>query len=210
MRFQSGQSGNPAGRPLGSRNKATLALEAAFEERAEEIVNDVVERAKNGQAAAMRLCMDRLLAPKRHRPVAIDLPVIETPADARKALAVVTAELAQGNLTIPEATGLIALIDRMLRLADRIGEMERVRREEERVEAAGRRVRETFEALMAQDETPDAVASAEKPAAPLYSPVNSQISPAAEPTGASPGGDEAVAQPAAPREEAPAPLLRAA
>ena len=30
-RFQSGQSGNPNGRPHGSRNKATLALEAILD-----------------------------------------------------------------------------------------------------------------------------------------------------------------------------------
>jgi hypothetical protein len=60
MRFQPGQSGNPAGRPAGALNKKTLAVEAAMAERAEEIVNNVMDRAKNGESAAMRLTMDRL------------------------------------------------------------------------------------------------------------------------------------------------------
>ena len=102
MKYQPGQSGNPAGRPPGSRNKKTIAMEEAFEEHAEDILKEVVGRAKEGEKTAMRLCMERMLAPKRERPVAIDLPVIDTPADARKALAVVTAELAEGNLTITE------------------------------------------------------------------------------------------------------------
>jgi Family of unknown function (DUF5681) len=108
MRFQPGQSGNPAGRPPGSLNKKTIALEEAFEEHVEEILKEVVSRAKEGEKSAMRLCMERMLAPKRERPVAIDLPVIEGPADARKALAVVTTELAEGNLTITERHGLSA------------------------------------------------------------------------------------------------------
>ncbi|WP_409566405.1 DUF5681 domain-containing protein [Methylobacterium sp. J-070] len=33
--FVEGQSGNPAGRPRGSRNRSTLALEAIFEGEAE-------------------------------------------------------------------------------------------------------------------------------------------------------------------------------
>ena len=36
MKFQPGQTGNPAGRPPGSRNKKTIALEEAFEEHAED------------------------------------------------------------------------------------------------------------------------------------------------------------------------------
>jgi hypothetical protein len=88
MRFQPGQSGNPAGRPPGALNKKTLAIEAAIAERAEKILNDVIDRAKDGQATAIRLSMERLLPVGRNRPLAIDLPVIETSEDGRAALAV--------------------------------------------------------------------------------------------------------------------------
>src|ERR1043166_7583154 len=81
MKFQPGQSGNPAGRPPGSLNKKTLAAQAAFEDRAEEVVASVVEHAKNGKAAAMRLCMERWVPTGRNRPLAIDRPVIKTAAD---------------------------------------------------------------------------------------------------------------------------------
>ena len=61
MTFQPGQSGNPAGRAVGSRNKKTLAVEAALFDHAQELVQDLVRRAKNGEPAAMRLCMERIL-----------------------------------------------------------------------------------------------------------------------------------------------------
>jgi len=39
--FKPGQSGNPAGRPKGSRNRSTLALEAIFEGEVEGYYDDV-------------------------------------------------------------------------------------------------------------------------------------------------------------------------
>lgn len=192
MRFQPGQSGNPAGRPPGSRNKKTIALEEAFDEHAEDILKEVVGRAKEGDKSAMRLCMERMLAPKRERPVVIDLPVIETPAAARNALAVVTAELSEGHLTITEATRLIGLIQRMLRLVGQIEEMEQADRAAEAAEAFGRSVRETMKAMLPSDEEsdphPEATQTAPSAEPSLYSPVNST----GKPTGAVPasaGGD---------------------
>lgn len=114
----------------------------------------------------MRLCMERMLAPKRERPVAIALPVIETPADARTALAVVTAELAEGGLTITEATRLIGLIQRMLRLVGQIEKKEEADREEEAAEASDRSVREPMNATFPPDEASKAPANATKPGCP--------------------------------------------
>src|ERR1043166_7551698 len=128
MRFQPGHSGNPAGRPPGSLNKKTIAAQALLEERAEEIVTNLMDRSKTGEPAAMRLVIDRLLPTGRNRLGAIELPVIKTPEDAELALTVVTDELAAGKLTIAEASALITLIDRMLRVAERMWNFARARR----------------------------------------------------------------------------------
>ena len=46
--FEPGQSGNPAGRPKGSRNRSTLVLEAIFEGEAEKLSRKAIELALDG------------------------------------------------------------------------------------------------------------------------------------------------------------------
>jgi Family of unknown function (DUF5681) len=127
MKFLPGQSGNPAGRPPGARNKKTLALEAAYEAKAEEAVTDIMERAKSGDPAAMRLCMDRAVPIGRHRRFAFALPRIRTPEDAETAIDVVMDGLAEGALSLAEVAEMLRIVERLLAMAENIGEMKRVR-----------------------------------------------------------------------------------
>jgi hypothetical protein len=204
MRFQPGQSGNPGGRPPGSLNRKTLAAQEAMIERAQELIDSVVDRAKNGDSAAMRAAMERLVPTGRNRRVAIDLPVIKTPEDAELALSVVTDELAAGNLTISEASALINLIDRMLRVAERVWDFARSRRYGARRDAILLDDEQPSQAAAPAE--PEASEAPEKPAAPLYSPVN----PRSDRAGAAPGEESApAASITAPEGTAP-PLARAA
>ena len=81
MPFEKGQSGNPAGRPRGSRSRATMALQDMLERDAESIARAAINLAKHGNIAALRICMDRLLPPRRHEPVTLDLPALDKVAD---------------------------------------------------------------------------------------------------------------------------------
>jgi len=58
--FEPGQSGNPKGRPKGSRNQATMIAEALLDGEAEAITRRLVDKALEGDTAALRLCFDRL------------------------------------------------------------------------------------------------------------------------------------------------------
>src|SRR5215211_6279721 len=96
------QQGNP-GRPKGSRNKATLALEALLDGEAEALTRKAIEMALSGDTKAMRLCMDRIMPPRKDRPVMFTMPKLETAADAVKATAALAEAVALGDITPMEA-----------------------------------------------------------------------------------------------------------
>src|ERR1043166_3167394 len=110
MTFMPGQSGNPAGRPRGSRNKKTLVLEALLDDESETLMRRVIGLAKMGDDVAMRLVFARMLPPRRDRPVPLELPRIESEADARRASGDVIEALGAGEVTPPEAEQLLRVI----------------------------------------------------------------------------------------------------
>jgi Family of unknown function (DUF5681) len=97
--FAKGRSGNPAGRPPGSRNRATLAAEALLDGEAAALARQAVERALAGSDLALKLCLDRILPPRRERTVRFALPPIASAADLAAALGAVAAAVAEGALT---------------------------------------------------------------------------------------------------------------
>jgi len=111
MPFQKGQSGNPAGRPRGIVNRATALAQNLLSERAEGIARKVIELAEEGDMAAIRVCMERLVPPIKHQPVAVELPPMEKAADSVEAVARIAAAVAAGDLTAAEAAELAKVVD---------------------------------------------------------------------------------------------------
>ena len=111
MPFEKGESGNPAGRPRGSRNRATLLMESLLADDAEAIGRKAIAMAKQGDMAAIRLCMDRLAPARKGEPVAFELPPLDKPADSVAAAAEIVAAVAAGELTPSEAADLAKVID---------------------------------------------------------------------------------------------------
>ena len=60
--FSKGTSGNPAGRPPGSRDRATLLMESLLEGEAEQLTRKAIELALAGDIATLRLCLERLIS----------------------------------------------------------------------------------------------------------------------------------------------------
>jgi hypothetical protein len=121
MQFQKGQSGNPAGRPRGARNRTTILMQNLLAGRAEAIGQKLVELAENGDIAAIRLCMERLAPTRRDEPVEVELPPIETPADSVAAAETIVAGVAAGDLTASEAADLAKVVDVYVRAVETKG-----------------------------------------------------------------------------------------
>lgn len=111
--FRKGQSGNPAGRPKGSRNRVALAAEALLDGQAEAITRKLIDRALDDDPAALRLCIERILPATRRHFVQIDLPRIESATDALKAMNAVTQQMARGEISVEEAIAIAGLLERM-------------------------------------------------------------------------------------------------
>jgi hypothetical protein len=79
--FAKGNSVNLAGKPKGARHKTTLAMEALLGGESDIITRKAIELAKTGDLIAIRICMDRLLPPRRERPVNVALPKISAASD---------------------------------------------------------------------------------------------------------------------------------
>jgi hypothetical protein len=115
MPFQRGQSGNPAGRPLGSRKPSTMLLQSVLENRGEKIAETLIKMAEDGDIAAIRICMDRLLPKQQDYPTLCELPPLEKPADTVTAMAAIVQAVAAGDLTPAEADRIARLVDVYLR-----------------------------------------------------------------------------------------------
>jgi hypothetical protein len=130
--FVKGQSGNPNGRPRGSRNATTLALESLLDGEAEALTRKAVEMGLAGDITALRLCLDRILPPRKDRPVAFALPPINNAQDAIKVSSSVLEAVAAGELTPADAGEISKLLDAWIKvletseLAKRLERLERM------------------------------------------------------------------------------------
>jgi hypothetical protein len=130
--FRPGKSGNPDGRPRGSRNATTLALETLLDGQATALTQKAIELALTGDIAALRICLDRILPPRKDRPVAFNLPPVNSAQDAAATVSAVLAAVAIGEITPADAGEISKLIEAYVRafetaeLADRLERLERM------------------------------------------------------------------------------------
>ena len=115
MPFQPGQSGNPAGRPRGARNKASMLADAMVQDKIEALMEVMIGCALDGNMLALRLCTNRAAPPARERPVAFALPPLNTAADAAAAIAAIADGMTAGELTAGEADVLNRIVDNFRR-----------------------------------------------------------------------------------------------
>ena len=107
--FRKGQSGNPSGKPRGTRNRTTVLAEKLMQDDAGDVVQAVLAAAKGGDMTAARLILERISPVRKGRPVYLELPSVKTAADVSAAIATLTMAMAAGDVTPDEAATVSAL-----------------------------------------------------------------------------------------------------
>jgi hypothetical protein len=85
-----------SGRPKGSRNKATIAIEGLLHGQAEALTQTAVTKALEGDSVALRLCMERIAPAPKDQPVSFSLPEMKNALDASEAAGSVLTAVSEG------------------------------------------------------------------------------------------------------------------
>jgi hypothetical protein len=117
-RFLRGQSGNPAGRPRGCLDHVNRAAQILLAGEGAALTRRAIEMALDGDPAAMRLCLERVLGPCRERAVEFVMPPIKSAADLATAMAAVATATAQGAITPREAMQLGQVVEAYVRAVE--------------------------------------------------------------------------------------------
>ncbi|MEM9627812.1 MAG: DUF5681 domain-containing protein [Pseudomonadota bacterium] len=131
-RWKPGVSGNPAGPPSGSRHRTTKAVESLLDGQAEALTQKVVQLALDGDPTALRLCLERILPPRRERPLETTLPPIEKSSDLPRITARLIEAVASGELAPSEGEALSKLVEAHRKIVETAELEERISRLEQR------------------------------------------------------------------------------
>jgi len=112
MRGRPFEVGNKMGRGRrpGSRNKRTL-FAAMMEGHGEAIIKQCQILALKGEPTALKLCIERLVAPCKSSSSRFRLPPLRTVSDLVKALPRIMQEVARGRLTAQEGEAIASMLD---------------------------------------------------------------------------------------------------
>jgi hypothetical protein len=103
-------AGNP-GKPKGARHKVTRAVEALLEGQSEQFTQAAIDKALEGDATALRLCLERIAPARKDSPVQFDLPPITGASEAARAAQAVVQAVSEGSITPLEGAAVMGLVD---------------------------------------------------------------------------------------------------
>jgi hypothetical protein len=88
-----------------------VLAEALLDGQTTQLIQKTIDLALAGDPVALRLCVERVIAPRRDRPVSFRLPPMTCAADVVGALASIADGVALGELTPAEAADLTKVIE---------------------------------------------------------------------------------------------------
>jgi len=108
-RFKPGQSGNPAGRKKGSRNHITKLL-AALEKDLPQLIAAVKARALEGDTAALRLLLERLIPTKKSESSLVVIENIDSAKTLTEKSTLIMDAIANGRIPPDVGSSLISAL----------------------------------------------------------------------------------------------------
>jgi hypothetical protein len=139
MPFEKGNPGGP-GRPRGARSKINLLLDQLAADNAPDILNKVIEAAREGDRKAQDIVLKRLWSVPKGRPIEVDLPPIEQPADLVQAHAAVMDAMAAREITAEEASNVASVLEGQRRAFELLDQQELVEQLESEVRSLKQRL----------------------------------------------------------------------
>ena len=124
-----------SGKPKGSRNKATIAIENLLKGQAEALTQTAISKALDGDSMALRLCMDRIAPLPKDNTISFTLPHMESANDASKAAGSVLKAVSIGEITPIEGSRVMGLIDSFRRTLELIVIEHRIQALESNIES---------------------------------------------------------------------------
>lgn len=120
------------GRPAGSRNAASIALDEIAAGEGENVLRQVLEQALAGDLKAAEMLLARVWPMKRGRPVRLQLPAVDTADGVAAALGALVKAVAAGEVTPEEAAPVGALLETKRRAIETSELEERLRKLEDK------------------------------------------------------------------------------
>lgn len=120
-KFQKGKSGNPAGKPLGTTDKRT-ELRELLQPHAKGLLQKAVDMALAGDPAALRMCLDRLIATVKATPEPVTAIIPSGGTLAEQAEAIYQATV-KGEINTDEAGALMQILQGQARIIE-VSELE--------------------------------------------------------------------------------------
>ncbi len=133
-KFQKGKSGNPKGKPPGTKDSRT-ELRQLLQPHAKDLLQKAVDMALDGDPQALRMCIDRLVPSLKatSEPVPTQLPTGGSLADQAQAIYLAATA---GQIGTDEATALMSLVQSQCRIKGLIEIEERLRTLETQAEVS--------------------------------------------------------------------------
>ena len=126
------------GRPPGSRNKAKAPGQDLLDQYAESVTRKCISMALQGDARALRICMERISPARQDACIQLSLAPIRTAQDVAKAAEKVTQAIRRGKITPLEGGKMMSILESRSRIMENVQLESRLTKLEENLAASNK------------------------------------------------------------------------